>query len=82
MLWTYIIRCKDCHRELNRAEHVPDERKTQVAISAVFAGRCEIDAHNTASDYNLHHYGEWVLEGDAPSRASDKPSIALNSNSE
>ena len=64
MLWTYVVKCKDCGREINRAEHVPEEKKTQVAISASLMCFCPERSHNTGSDFNLHFDGEWIAEGE------------------
>jgi len=61
-LWTYIVRCKACGAECNRAEHVPEGKRTQVALSAPFMARCPDPDHNTFSDMNLAYIGEWVPE--------------------
>ena len=62
-LWTGIVRCKTCGTEINRAEHVPDEDKSRVGISApIAAGLCPTKSHNTFSDCNLNYDIEWVEE--------------------
>lgn len=61
-LWTCIARCSICERELNRAEHVPESKKSKVAMSAPLAAICPVREHNTFSDLNLRTELEWVRE--------------------
>ena len=76
LTWTYIVRCLDCGRELNRAEHVPTEKKAIIPVVATFCCFCPIESHNTALDFNLHWDGEWINEresagGDDGARADN-----------
>ena len=64
-LWTYIVRCRVCGRECNRAEHVPERHRTRVAMSAPFMARCKEPGHDTFSDLNLAYDAEWVPESEA-----------------
>jgi hypothetical protein len=61
-LWTCIARCSTCDKELNRAEHVPENKKSQVSLTAPVMAVCDIKEHNTFSDLNLRVKLEWVEE--------------------
>lgn len=61
-LWTCVARCATCHKELNRAEHVPAAKKEMVALGAPMVALCSEPAHNTASDLNLRVSTEWLPE--------------------
>ena len=63
MLWTAILKCRDCGTELNRAEHVPEEKKAQVDISAaLMAGKCPKGCRATFSDCNINTTIDWKEE--------------------
>ena len=62
-LWTAIVRCKTCGTEINRAEHVPENKKTQIATTApIAAGLCPTKEHNSFSDCTWNIDVEWVEE--------------------
>lgn len=58
-LWRAIARCKHCRKLLNTAENIPDNKKTQVILSAPMVALCDILEHNTTSDLNLGVVLEW-----------------------
>lgn len=60
--WTCIAKCGKCGKELNRAEHVPAENKTQIMIGAPLIALCDEETHNTFSDLNLAVKLEWIEE--------------------
>lgn len=62
ILWTCIARCGQCGREINRAEHVPENKKQWVSMTAAFNARCDEPHHNTFSDLNLRYTLDWVEE--------------------
>lgn len=65
--FTYVVKCRDCDTELNRAIGVPEHAKGQVTISApLVAGKCPEGCRSTWSDCNLNWKGEWFPDGDAP----------------
>lgn len=70
-LWTCIARCKICHKELNRAEHVPEHDKTRVIISAPLMAICDERNHNTLSDCNIGVELEWIME--TPNTKASQP---------
>ena len=61
-LWTYIVRCKTCGAECNRAEHVPERARNRVEMSAPMIAFCPVRGHNSLSDLNYHYDAEWVPE--------------------
>ena len=61
-LWTCIARCQVCKKELNRAERVPDDARTQVIIAAPLVALCDEQSHNMLSDCNIGVDLEWVEE--------------------
>lgn len=61
-LYTAIARCRTCKAELNRAEHVPENKRSQVTLSAPMMAFCEELGHNTLGDLNLNMTLEWVEE--------------------
>lgn len=74
-LWTGILRCGTCKAEINRAEHVPEEKKGRVAMASVFAGSCpNVRNHATFPDCNLNTSLEWSeeVEGAAAPAAGAK----------
>jgi hypothetical protein len=60
--WTYIVRCKTCGAECNRAEHVPEYHRARVASGAPLMAFCPVREHNSLSDLNFHYDAEWVPE--------------------
>ena len=65
-LWTGVARCRECGDELNRAEHVPTDKKWKVSMSAPFNAICKKAGHSTLSDLNYAFELEWTLEADQP----------------
>jgi len=64
-MWTAILRCGDCGAELNRAEHVPEDKKSKVGIASAFAaGDCPNGCRSTFSDLNINTRLEWIMEAD------------------
>ena len=61
-LWTCVATCKICGKELNRAEHVPEDDKAKVIMSAPLVCICDIPDHNTSSDCNIGVVLEWEQE--------------------
>jgi len=60
-LWTAILSCKDCGKELNRALDVPDSDRGRVSVSsALAAGRCPNGCRSTLSDLNINTKLEWI----------------------
>ena len=68
MMWTAILRCGSCGAELNRAEHVPEDKKNKVGITSAFAaGDCPNGCRPTflsCSDLNINTNLEWIEEAD------------------
>ena len=64
-LWTCIASCQVCGKELNRAIHVPDDKKFRVSITAAFNCICDEPGHSTFSDCNFAPKLEWQLEPNA-----------------
>lgn len=62
VLWTCIARCRTCGAELNRAEHVPANKKALVGMGAAFGSFCKYAAHNTERDINFNIKTEWIEE--------------------
>lgn len=60
--WTCIAVCGTCGVEGNRATGVPDNQKAGVAVSAPLQARCDVQEHDTRSDFNLNYRLEWTLE--------------------
>lgn len=63
--YTAVLTCHDCGHELNRAVGVPENERTQVAISSpLVAGRCPNGCRSTFSDCNLNYDLTWTEEPD------------------
>jgi len=60
-LWTLVLTCRTCGKEINRAEHVPTHHRTRVALAGAFF-TCEEPSHNTFSDLNLSANTTWTEE--------------------
>ncbi len=64
---TYVLTCRDCGGELNRAIGVPESKKGRVVVGApLMAGRCKTGCRSTFSDCNLNWVGAWYPDADAP----------------
>ena len=61
-LYTCIAFCRTCGKELNRAEHVPENMRTRVAMSAPMVAICDMPAHNSLPDLNLRVVLTWMDE--------------------
>jgi hypothetical protein len=62
-LWKATLRCRECGTVLNTAEHVPEDRKVRVAMTAPFnCGRCPKGCRPTFSDLNLKTTLDWEEE--------------------
>lgn len=65
--FTYVVTCRDCGGELNRATEVPEEEKGRVTIAAaLMAGRCKQGCQSTFSDCNINWKGTWYPDAEAP----------------
>lgn len=50
-----ILKCRDCHAELNRTNPFPDSDEAQVRLSSgLAAGQCPNKCRSTFSDLNLN----------------------------
>ena len=68
--FTYVILCRGCGGELNRAVGVPEHEKGRVVVTApLMAGRCINGCPSTWSDCNLKWSGTWYPDADAPAEA-------------
>lgn len=61
-LWTCIARCSTCDKILNTAEHVPEDSKSMVTVTAPVMALCDVREHNSMSDLNLRVKLEWKEE--------------------
>ncbi len=62
-LWKAILKCADCGHVLNTAEHVPEDEKARVGLTAGFnAGSCPNGCRATFSDLNINTNLEWAKE--------------------
>lgn len=61
-LWTCVATCQVCGVELNRAEHVPERRKTEVEMAAPLVAICKVPGHSTFSDCNFAPVLTWIEE--------------------
>ena len=64
---TYVLLCRGCGGELNRAVGVPESEQGRVVVAApIMAGRCKNGCPSTWSDCNLKWTGTWYPDADAP----------------
>jgi hypothetical protein len=66
-LWTAVLTCHDCGVELNRATHVPENKKGVVAASSPLAAKpCPRGCNPSFSDCNINTDLTWVEEPAPP----------------
>jgi hypothetical protein len=61
-LWTCVATCQVCGKELNRAVHVPEDRKGTVELAAPLVAICDVKGHSTFSDVNFAPVLTWTVE--------------------
>jgi hypothetical protein len=61
-LYTCVAFCRTCGKELNRAEHVPEDKRTRVAMAAPMVALCDVRDHNSLPDLNLGVVLVWTDE--------------------
>ena len=62
-LLTAIVTCRDCGEQLAKAEHVPENEKTRIILSApLVTPSCPKGCRPTADDCNANTNLEWLNE--------------------
>lgn len=61
-LWTCVATCTTCGHELNKAEHVPESKKSWLSVSAPLQARGCPNGHDTLSDLNYNFDLKWTKE--------------------
>lgn len=61
-LWRCVARCQVCKKVLNTADHVPENEKTRIELTAPLMAVCDVRGHSTFSDCNFAPILEWEIE--------------------